>query len=196
MENNNCLFNELLKFDPNKDVSDTKSQILAAIGILLFSNMSFIVLMKVFAKDLLNKSENDEKEELKEYKEKEISPTNLYLSDCLNSVLYAPIVEELVFRFFIFKTILYRKFNMNIHSANILQAFIFGGFHITNSTFGEQRLSTTIVQVIAATISGIINGYSYIYTNSILPSILAHILNNLLATHSNYVSYKDYLENK
>jgi membrane protease YdiL (CAAX protease family) len=163
---------------------------------MLFSNIIFAVIVKLFGKKVVNKIDEEVKDEYENYNEKEINPNHLLISDLVNSVIYAPITEELFFRFFLFKTVLYKKFKFNVHVANLLQAFTFGGFHITNSVFGDQQEVTTLIQIISASISGVINGYAYYYFNSIVPCVVAHLLNNMMATHYNYKQYISYVEEK
>lgn len=76
--------------------------------------------------------------------------------------LIAPINEEILFRGFLVPRI-----------GIILSALIFAAGHVTyNSSFG--------IEVIAAFIFGLLAGYVYKRTNSLYPSIIAHILVNTL----------------
>lgn len=191
-----CLYRELLYFDPSKPSPNFLNQIVIGISIMLFSNIIFAVIVKLFGKKVVNKIDEEVKDEYANYDEKEINPNHLLISDLVNSVIYAPITEELFFRFFLFKTVLYKKFKFNVHVANLLQALTFGGFHITNSVFGDQQDVTTMIQIVSASISGVINGYAYYYFNSIVPCVVAHLLNNLMATHYNYKQYISFVEEK
>jgi len=193
---NECLFNELIYFDPSKPSPTFINQIVIGISIMLFSNIVFSVIVKTFGKKIESKMAEESNNEYKNYNEKDINPSNLLISDLINSVAYAPITEELFFRFFLFKTLLYRKLKFNVHVANMIQAFTFGAFHITNSVFGEQEEITTFVQILSASISGLINGYAYYYFNSITPCIVSHLLNNLMATHYNYKQYLSFINDK
>ncbi len=74
-----------------------------------------------------------------------------------------PICEEVLFRGFMVPRI-----------GIIVSALIFGLLHFSyNSTFG--------IEIIAATIFGLLAGYVFKKTGSLYPSILAHILVNTLA---------------
>lgn len=191
-----CLFRELIFFDPSKPSPSFLNQIVIGVAIMLFSNIVFAVTVKMFGKKVESKIQEEVKDEYENYTEKEVNPNNLLISDLLNSVVYAPITEELFFRFFLFKTLLYRKFKFNVHIANLIQGLTFGAFHITNSVFGDQQEVTTFIQIISASISGIINGYAYYYFNSLIPCVVAHLLNNLMATHYNYKQYISYIDEK
>ncbi len=48
-------------------------------------------------------------------------------------------------------------------------------------------------QSISSGITGLICGYSYYYTNSIIPAILAHTINNLIASYDQLRSYQAFL---
>jgi hypothetical protein len=87
-----------------------------------------------------------------------------------------------------------RKYNLNFHTANIIQSIIFGGFHLTNQIYTEQKTTTTMIQMLSAVINGLINGYIYKYTNSIIPSIVSHISNNLVASHFNFQKYSTFYD--
>ncbi|MFP3289216.1 MAG: type II CAAX endopeptidase family protein [Candidatus Micrarchaeota archaeon] len=78
-------------------------------------------------------------------------------------VLIGPINEELFFRGFLVKRI-------GIISSALLFAILHAGY---GSTFG--------IDIIAAFIFGLIAGYIFKKTNSIYPTLLAHVLINLIA---------------
>ena len=193
-ENNSCLFNELLYFDPSKPSLKLNSLIIIGICVMIAGNLIFVSLIKLFGKKIENEIDKESKDGFHSYKDKKINPTTLYLSDILNSVIYAPITEELFFRFFLLKTLLVRKYNLNFHTANIIQSIIFGGFHLTNQIYTEQKTTTTMIQMLSAVINGLINGYIYKYTNSIIPSVVSHISNNLVASHFNFQKYSTFYD--
>jgi membrane protease YdiL (CAAX protease family) len=79
------------------------------------------------------------------------------------SAIIAPINEEVFFRGFLVPRV-----------GILASAAIFGLAHFTyNSTFG--------IEVIAAFVFGLISGYVYKKTNSLYPSIIAHILLNSIS---------------
>ncbi|HVA82709.1 MAG TPA: CPBP family intramembrane glutamic endopeptidase [Candidatus Aquilonibacter sp.] len=79
------------------------------------------------------------------------------------TAIIAPINEEIFFRGFLVPRI-----------GILVSAVIFGLLHASyNSTFG--------VEIIAAVIFGLIAGYVFKKSNSLYPSIIAHILLNTLA---------------
>jgi uncharacterized protein len=189
-----CLFKELLYFDPSKPTLKIYNLVVLGIAIMIASNIIFVSILKLFGSNVLNDIDQESKDGFHSYKNKNIHPTTLFMSDILNSVIYASITEELFFRFFLLKTILIRKFNMSFHTANLLQSFIFGFFHLTNTVYTEQKNTTTFAQMLSASISGLINGYVYFYSNSIIPSVVSHVLNNLLASHFNFTKYNAFYE--
>lgn len=86
----------------------------------------------------------------------------------LSISIFGPIIEELVFRGAIVRALL-KKYNPT--KAIIISALIFGVIHINP------------VQVITATLIGLLLGWIYYKTASLIPCILIHILNNSLATY-------------
>lgn len=79
------------------------------------------------------------------------------------SAVIAPINEEIFFRGFLVPRI-----------GIVFSAIIFGALHASyNSTFG--------IEIIAAIIFGLVAGYVFKKTNSLYPSMIAHILINTLA---------------
>ena len=81
--------------------------------------------------------------------------------------LLAPIAEEMVFRGAILRVLL--KFTKNPWSAIVISAFIFGIIH------------GNIPQFIHAFIIGLLLGWTYYRTGSILPGIVFHWVNNSTA---------------
>ena len=87
-----------------------------------------------------------------------------FILQSLLPILLIPICEELLFRDIIFG---YLRKNYNIVLAIIVQALLFGIYHLE------------IVQGIYATLFGIILALAYIYCNSLWGSIILHITFNL-----------------
>lgn len=83
------------------------------------------------------------------------------------SIIQAPIFEELFFRGIILKGLL-NKYENSPKKAIIYSAIVFGVIHLN------------IPQGINAFIGGLILGFIYYYTKSIKLSIFAHIVNNLI----------------
>lgn len=82
--------------------------------------------------------------------------------------IFGPIIEELVFRGAITRVLL-KKYNPT--KAIIISALIFGIIHINP------------VQVITATLIGLLLGWIYYKTASLIPCILIHIVNNSLSVY-------------
>ncbi len=92
-----------------------------------------------------------------------------YVCNIIRLVIVTPIVEEIFFRGIILEGLL--KNYKPIH-AIILSAIIFGVSHLNPS------------QLILATLHGLLIGWVYWKTNSLIPGLVIHCLNNLIATLS------------
>ena len=87
----------------------------------------------------------------------------------LYSVLIGPVCEELIFRGL---TLKYAKRAMPFWVANLLQALLFGVFHMN------------MIQGVYAFVVGIVLGFICEKSHSIYPSMLFHILFNIWGTFS------------
>ena len=193
---NSYIVKEILRFDPEKPSASIQTQIIATISILILSTFTFTVIMRNLSSTFSDTLDNDKEKEYKSMTEKGITKSSLAIGEFFNGSIHAPISEELFFRFLVFKIIFVRIFKLNPHVANILQAFIFGSLHMTNTVYSDQHINMSIAQSISSGISGLINGYSYYYTNSILPAIAAHMINNLCASYDQVKSYSHFLKEK
>ncbi|NDV82201.1 CPBP family intramembrane glutamic endopeptidase [Bacteroides sp. 51] len=93
----------------------------------------------------------------------------------LSIALFGPILEELMFRGAIMRALL-KKYNPT--KAIILSALIFGIIHFNPA------------QIVAGAILGLLLGWIYYKTASLIPCILIHILNNSLSVYLN-LKYPD-----
>lgn len=93
-----------------------------------------------------------------------------------NVVIFAPIVEELVFRGAIFNLVKGKK---NFWIANIISAFIFGFIHVSASLYSGNYLDLTYI--ITYMSMGIVLGLAYKDSDSIFGSIAVHFVNNAIA---------------
>ncbi|SDP50584.1 CPBP family intramembrane glutamic endopeptidase [Clostridium gasigenes] len=91
------------------------------------------------------------------------------------ALIYAPIVEEVVFRGVVYKSI---KRNYGGFKAILISSFLFGAMHVMNS-FNNLSFSELIYFSIYF-IMGIALGISYEYTNSIWGSIINHFIWNFI----------------
>jgi len=191
---NSTIVQELLKFDPEKPMASAQVQLLATVAVLVLSTLTFtVVLRMMMPKSFSDQMEEDKEAEYSALKRKGVSMSNLFFGEILNGSIHAPIAEELFFRFFLFKLVFVRIFKMNPHSANFLQAAIFGALHLSNTVYSDQGKGMSAAQSISSGITGLICGYSYYYTNSILPAIFAHMINNLIASYDQLRSYQSFL---
>jgi membrane protease YdiL (CAAX protease family) len=187
-----CYFQELIKFDPTKKTSSFGTILFVAIASVIVNNLVYNIGMKKFATaDLHETLEDEYADEIESTKDKQISPVLFGISELLNSGIYAPLVEELFFRFFFLKLILIKMFGLNIHKANIIHAIIFGAMHMTNAVVSDQQINRTIIQSIMSGIGGLLAGYTYIYTNSIFTPLIAHIINNTIAAGNQVIDYAE-----
>lgn len=90
----------------------------------------------------------------------------------LNSLLFAPIFEEIMFRGVILKG--YLK-HYNPKKAIIISSLLFGFLHFN---------FTTPIQFIGATFSGFVFGYIFYYTKSVGMTIILHFIYNLMGVLS------------
>ncbi len=191
---NSTIVQELLKFDPQKPMASAQVQLLATVAVLVLSTLTFTVVLRVMMpQSFSNQMQEDREAEYTALKRKGVSLGNLFFGEFLNGSIHAPIAEELFFRFFLFKLVFVRIFKMNPHSANFLQAAIFGSLHLSNTVYSDQGKGMSVAQSISSGITGLICGYSYYYTNSILPAIFAHMINNLIASYDQLRAYKSFL---
>jgi membrane protease YdiL (CAAX protease family) len=191
-----CLMNELIHFDPSKPTAPYSVQILVAVAIVILTNLVYKTIMKFFPTTVNDNVDEDRKFEYSALKNKGVSVSKLALAEIFNGTIYAPIAEELFFRFFLMKILFVRKLKMNVHIANVAQASIFGVLHLTNTVYSDQGPRFSAAQSLSSFIIGLISGVSYIQTNSILPALIAHMINNLWACTYQVQSYKGYLEGK
>ena len=194
----NCSIKDLIKFDPTKESSSFGIQLLVAMLQVVANSLIFNAIFRymytgdepvINTKKKTAKLSEESKEEFSAIKEKSVSPIIFGFSEILNGGIYAPIVEEMFFRFLVFKIIMIKVFKMNLTPALILQAIIFGVMHMTNVITSDQGTSKTILQTISATIGGFLSGFTYVYTNSILTPIMSHMINNVIATSADTIEY-------
>jgi hypothetical protein len=189
-----CSIRELLLFDVTKPMADYPTIIIVAISAVIFNNILYTMFMRNMPQNY-NEVLNDEQgREFETYKEKKISPLVLGISELVNSGIYAPMVEELFFRFLFLKIILMKVFKFNFHTANFFHAIIFGALHMTNAVVSDQELNRTIVQSVMAGCGGLIAGYTYSYTNTILTPLLSHFINNMMSAGSEFIDYAQHYQ--
>jgi membrane protease YdiL (CAAX protease family) len=184
-----CSIRELLLFDVTKPMADYPTILIVAISAVIFNNILYSVFMRNMPSNYYEVLSNEQGTEFETYKEKNISPLVLGVSEMINSGIYAPMVEELFFRFLFLKIILIKVFKFNFHTANFFHAVIFGSLHMTNAVVSDQQLNRTIIQSIMAGCGGLIAGYTYLYTNTILTPLLSHFINNMMSAGSEFIDY-------
>lgn len=183
------LVNSLLLYDETISAPTITEIITWTAVILIVSNVIFIVLCALFGVDSSNTMDQEKDKEYEKWSKDNISPWAIAGSELLNSSIYSPVAEEITFRFLLLKLVCVKMLKLDFWTSNIIQAVIFGSLHISNITFTTQTKNYTYLQAISAGISGIVSGYVYRASNSIIPSLLAHILNNASAGMSEVIGY-------
>lgn len=184
---NTCSIQDLMYFDSNRPSESLIKQLLVAMLSMIVNNLIFNLIFSFIPASSTMYS--DTKQEYSTIHGKAVTPILFGISEIINGGIYAPIVEELFFRFFLFKIILIKIFRMSQTHGNLLQSFIFGMMHLSNIITSQQSVNKTVLQTISAMIGGYLSAWTYIYTNSILTPIMAHMLNNLIATGSDVFEY-------
>jgi membrane protease YdiL (CAAX protease family) len=91
-------------------------------------------------------------------------------------VIFAPIMEEIIFRFVIFRSLLHK----NRILAYVVSSLIFGSVHLIMSVF-QGSLAQDIVLLPVYTMLGAVFAFAYDYTGKLSAPIVAHMLTNLVA---------------
>lgn len=94
----------------------------------------------------------------------------------LQAILFAPVVEELIFRGLIFRSL--RGYNMYL--AHFVSAFLFGFIHIYQGLFAGDM--TQLLYLLSYGGMGFAFSLAYEKKKTIVVPMLVHFLNNLIAT--------------
>ena len=189
-----CSIRELLLFDVTKPMANYSTIILVAVSAVLLNNIIYTVYMRNATHSYMDTLVEEQGREFDVYKDKKISPLVLGVSEFINSGIYAPMVEELFFRFLFLKIVLIKIFKFDFHTANFFHAVIFGALHMTNAVVSDQEINRTIIQSVMAGFGGLIAGYTYAYTNTILTPLLSHFINNMMSAGSEFIDYSKHYE--
>lgn len=182
----------LFRFDANGKEPTPLNIILWAAIIFIGTSLVFIVLLGILGINANQSTDNEQNKEFQQLKEKGITPMSLFISSLIGAVIFAPIAEELTFRFLLLKVALVNGLKLPFIVANLIQAVLFGAIHVTNVTTTDQTLKYSILQASSAAISAIFSGYGYKESNSLITPWLAHVFNNTAATVSEAFSYNKY----
>ncbi|MBQ4363759.1 MAG: CPBP family intramembrane metalloprotease [Oscillospiraceae bacterium] len=106
------------------------------------------------------------------YTETDLTPAYL-AQEFLTAVILAPICEEIMYR----GVIMRRLSNVSQTYAIFVSAFFFGAMH------------GNLLQLILGFVIGVIFAYADLKANSLIPSIIGHMLVNLTATSSSFFEY-------
>ncbi|MFV0394058.1 MAG: lysostaphin resistance A-like protein [Coprobacillaceae bacterium] len=136
-------------------------------GLAILSNIIVMVLLAMF---------NQQQADSSNQQLVELLLNNAPLLMTFQAVVLAPIVEELLYRGLIFRTI----YSYNKNMAHILSAFLFGFSHIYSGLFSGDL--TQIIHIIPYMMMGFAFSYAYEKRGNICAPIIMHMLNNLIAT--------------
>ena len=114
----------------------------------------------------------------------ELLLSNNLIIMAIQAVILAPIVEELLFRGVIFRSL--RKYGLLI--AHIVSALLFGFLHIYSALLNGDM--TQLIQMIPYVAMGFVFSYSYEKRGNIGSAILLHMLNNLIAVALSIITAK------
>lgn len=185
----------IILFDENIPGPTTFDIVIYTAGILIASNLIFIFLCSIVGIDSSQTLETEKDKEFVEWRKRKISPWAVAASELMNSTIYSPVAEEIFFRLVLMKYIFIRGAGMNYWVANVLQAVIFGLMHMSNSVYSTQTSGYTDIQTFSSMISGLVSGWVYIKCNSLIPLVLAHMINNGVAGAGELAGYVKYLKN-
>ena len=122
---------------------------------------------------------------LYQFKILEINPWNHTLIPSIiriaGALVFAPIVEELIFRGVLLNFL--KKIKLNIHMAIFSQAVIFVLLH----NFAYDNTLSSHIGIIQSLTDAILYGYSRHLTKSIYTPITMHMLGNLVATAERFI---------
>jgi len=186
------LLNALILFDTSKPSPALLDILIYTSAILIISNLVFVVLCSLFGIDSNKTLDTEKNKEFEEWSKKNIAPWTVAFTELLNTTIYSPIAEEITFRLLLMKVGCVIGAGMNPWTANIIQAIIFGVMHLSNIVHTTQTTKYTVLQTISAMISGFVSGWVYIKCNSLLPSLLAHMINNGVAGLTELIGYLKY----
>ncbi len=189
-----CSIRELILFDVTKPMANYSTIITVAVAAVIFNNILYNIFLKHVPDTYVDTLNDEQTSEFDVYKDKNISPVILGVSELINSGIYAPMVEELFFRFLFLKIVLIKIFKFNFHTANLVHAIIFGSLHMTNAVVSDQHINRTIIQSMMAGVGGLLAGYTYAYTNTILTPLLSHFINNMLSAGSEFIDYAQHYQ--
>lgn len=184
--------NYILIYDKLAPKASIQTILIWTLIILITSTLIFNILCMAFNINSAQIISNENSNDYKKWASANISLWKVFWSETLNTSIYAPLAEELVFRFFLLKIITIDTLQLDFWYANGIQALIFGVLHQTNNIFSQQTRAYSTLQMINAFIAGIISGISYKYSNSLLPSLFAHMINNGSIGLSEFFGYMKY----
>jgi hypothetical protein len=123
-----------------------------------------------------------------------VAPHEMQTAMCFDKPsMISDVSQELLFRLLAMKYLIIEA-GINVHVANVIQSLIFGFFHMTNIVTQGKSRDSAIYQSFASLIVFFLIGYLFLYTNSIFPCIIIHILHNQSLCLQAVSDYAGFLE--
>jgi len=191
---NDCLWRDATRLYKDRPVASVKKQILGVFAVFMLIWMTDAVQSKVMTKRVDKKLMREERQEFEEFKSSRVTPREMRQYMCFNRPsMMGDVFQEVVFRLLAMKWLIVEA-KMNPHVANLIQALIFGFMHMWNVVFQERNPTAAIHQSVFSTVYFFYIGYLFIYTNSIFPCIVAHILQNQVGCLTQVADYAQFLK--
>jgi len=188
---------DLFIFNESKDNKlEFNNIIIITVCILLFSQVITMAICKILNIDIEEDIDKNTDKLIKKWHELGLNVYNIIIGEFLGSVLYSPIAEEFVYKFLLIKYLLVNKYGINPFISCFIQSLIFSITHYSNLILTEQNPKFNKIQIINAFVSSFISGIFYIQYNSLIPCILAHIVNNGLASVNDIIKFVNYKNSK
>ena len=176
-------------FDDKKPVYSIQVLILAGMCIIIISQLITISICKISGIDMTADIKEQQDSIVKKWKESGIEFHWIILSEILGTIIYSSLAEEMVYKFLVMKIFLVDTLGLNPYISCIIQGELFSITHYINIITAKQKTKYTILQLISSFVSGIIGGLFYIHFNSLIPCIIAHMINNSLVVINDIQSF-------
>lgn len=180
---------ELFIFDKDKPQYTKLQLIIAGFYQLIISQIITIIICKVLQIDIKQNVVNHKDNITKKWKESGLGVSSIILSEILGTIVYTSFAEEFVYKLFFMKYVLVKGLNINVYLSNFIQALLFSITHYINIINIKQDRNYTMVQMISCFVSGFVGGFFYLYFNSLIPSVIAHMTNNSFAVIDEIITY-------
>ena len=194
MANNDCLWREATRFDANKPQASPKMQVIISVASILFCTLVAPLFDKFVSKKWQQVNKREEESYHQGLKADGLTPDELRSLTCYDKpAIMGDIFQEAVSKMLVLKALVFGA-KLNFHVANMIQALIFGAFHMWNMIFQQRSRKDCIQSSIFAGVYFLQLGYVYYWTNSIWPCIILHIMFNRQGCFEGTVTYEKWLQ--